>query len=322
MANIVKKPSNNAYKKGKLSKNARFSPRRIKWTPIIIISCILITFIFAMILGNSLGKKADNLQNSTTEKNNVSSITPPSTDRVSPKKELHAYFADLKTASPDTDISLSVITGEPRESGNALFINLKNENGELIYYSDKADELGFNHQDNLALSRIKNHFDYYSDFAVCLFESEFSARLEEEKALKLQTNEILILKEATDYAFDQIIIKFSESITKNNLIYYQAYLLNLKLTCSQVPIGVVLSGDFLNNPDNAGSVAGLLDIVDFFVIDFGDRSEDEIKLILDPIIYFTSRYNCVAMLSDTNEATIEERITALEDKGIENYIVK
>ena len=99
-------------------------------------------------------------------------------------------------------------------------------------------------------------------------------------------------------------------------------LLNLKLTCPDIPVGLILSGDFLNNPDNAGSVAGLLDIVDFFVIDFGDRSADEIKSILDPIIYFTSRYNCVAMLSDTDEATIEERIIALEDKGVKSYIVK
>lgn len=329
MAQQMRKPTNkppiriksNAYKKGKLSKNARFSPRKIKWTPIVILSCVLLTFIFTMIFGNFLGKKAAKLQSSTPSQNDVSSITPPIADKVSPKKELQAYFADLKTASPDTNISLSIITKEPRSKGNALFVNIKNENGDLIYYSDKADELGFSHQDNLALSRIKNHFDYYDDFAVCLFKSEFSARLEEEKALKLQTNEILLLKEATDLAFDQIIIEFSANITKNNVIYYQTYLLNLKLACPDTPIGLIISGDFLNNSDNAGSTAGLLNTVDFFVIDFEDKNANEIKTILDPIIYFTSRYKCVAMFSNTDEVTTEEKIASLKNKGIENYIV-
>ena len=84
------RPSNNAYKKGKLSKNARFSPRRIKWTPIIVLLCVLVTFILAMIVGNSLGKKADKLQNTTPTNGDVSNLTPPSADHQNPKNKLHA----------------------------------------------------------------------------------------------------------------------------------------------------------------------------------------------------------------------------------------
>ena len=78
----------------------------------------------------------------------------------------------------------------------------------------------------------------------------------------------------------------------------------------------------MNNSDNAGSVASLLDIVDFFVVDFGSASADEIKTTLSPLIYFVERYNCVAILSGTNESTLEDRIAALEDKGVKSYIVK
>lgn len=314
------RPSNNAYKKGKLSKNARFSPRRIKWTPIIVLLCVLVTFILAMIVGNSLGKKADKLQNTTPTNGDVSNLTLPSADHQNPKNKLHAYYVDFINADPET--SLSEITAEARSKGNALFVPLINENGKVIYSSSKASELGFAHQENLTLTRLKNHFEYYDDFAVGYFESSFSASLDEEKALILQTNEILLIKEAVDATFNEIIIEFAGNFTKSNLIYYQTYLLNLKLACPDTPIGIKLSINFLNNSDNAGSVASLLDIVDFFVLDFESKSVDEIKASLSPLIYFVERYNCVAILSGANESTLEDRIAALEDKGVKSYIVK
>ena len=312
------RPQNNAYKKGKLSKNARFSPRRIKWTPIIVLLCVIATFIFAIIFGNFLGKKAEQSQDTTTSANGVSNLTPPSADKVNPKNKLQAYFADLSVADPKK--SLSELTADARNSGNAIFVNIKNENGEIIYSSDKADELGFEHQDNLTLSRLKNHFEYYDDFSVGFFKSDFSANLDEEKALKLQTNEILLLKEATDIVFNEIIVEFSGNITNSNLIYYQSYLLNLKVYCPKTPIGIKLSGSFINNSDNAGSVSGLLNIADFFVLNLENESADEIKATLSPLIYFIERYDCVVMLG--NDDTLADKISALEDKGIENYIVK
>ncbi len=318
MANVTKRPINNAYKKGKLSKNARFSPRKIKWTPIIVLLCVLATFIFAIILGNILGKKADDSKNTTTSGQNVSNITPPSADKVSPKSELHAYAIDLTEADPQ--ISLSTLTDVARNSGNALFIEIKNQSNKIFYSSDKTQELGFECQENLTLSRFANHLEYYDDFAVGFFKSEFSANLDNEKALKLQTNEILLLKEATDIAFNQLIIEFEGEITKNTLIYYQTYLLNLKLTCPATPIGITLSQDFLNDSNNAGSVSSLLGIADFFVLDLSNKDADDIESTLDPMIYSIERYNCIVIISNDN--TIDDKISALDNKGVENYIVK
>lgn len=315
------RPSSNAYKKGKLSKNARFSPRRIKWTPVIILLCVLATVIFAVIFGNFLGKKAKKTKNDAPDTNNSSTATLPNANKVSPKKELQAYFADLQSASPDTNISLSVITESPRSQGNALFVNIKNDKNEIIYSSEKVIELGFEHQDNLALTRLKNHFEYYEDFAIGLFKSDFSANLDNEKALRLQTNEILLLQEATNTAFNQIIIEFSGNITKDNLLYYQTYLLNLKLACPKTPIGIKLNLSFLQNSDNAGNLAGLMNIADFFVLDFGKQNPTEIANSLEPIVYFTQRYDCVVMISDDENASLLEKIATLSDKGIKNYIV-
>ena len=175
------KSSSKAYKKGKLSKNARFSARRIKWTPIIILICVLATFVFAIILGNYLGKKAEGTQNTTTSTDGTSNLVPPSADKVAPLENLQAYFADITGADPEK--SLSELTANARIRGNALFVNIKNENGGIVYSSDKADELGFEHEENLTLSRLTNHFEYYNDFAIGFFKSDFSSGLESENAL-------------------------------------------------------------------------------------------------------------------------------------------
>ncbi len=317
---MTAKLSNNIYKKGKLSKNARFSPRKIKWTPIIILICVLLAFVLAIIFGNYLSNKVENSQNTTPPSSDNSGIVPPKADKVNPHNELHAYFADLSGADPEE--SLSELTSDARSKGNSLFLNIKNPQNEIMYSSDKAKELGFSCKENLTLSRLNNHLEYYDDFAVGLFLSDFTSRLDTEKALELQNNEILLLKEATDVAFDQIIIEFSENITKNNAIYYQAYLLNLKLACSQTPIGIKLPLSFLSDTSNAGVIAELLGIADFFVLDFGTQGAEDIKKALAPVVYFTERYDCVIVISEADDTLLFEKIAALEDKGIKNYMVK
>ena len=316
----VAKPNDNLYKKGKLSKRARFSTKKIKWTPIIVLVCVILTFIFAMIFGNILGKKAQDSQDTHPVADNPSNLIPPSADKVKPNDKLHAYYVDMTDA--DLEKSLSEQTSIARNRGNALLIEIKNQENEIIYSSDKVSELGFAYRENLALSRLANHLQYYNDFAVGVFASDFSATLDSEKALKLQTDEILLLKEACDTAFDQIIVEFSDNFTRENLIYYQTYLLNLKLACNKTPIGVKISKAFLSDSDNAGIIARLMNVADFFVLDLGDSSKDSISSFLTSITYFTERYDCVMMLSDTDEIALSEKTVLFENQGIENYIVK
>ena len=316
----IVKSKDNLYKKGKLSKRARFSTKKIKWTPIIVLSCVILSFIFAMIFGNALGKKAQNSQNTPPITDNPSNIIPPSADKVEPRDKLHAYFVDMSDADPEK--SLSDQTAVARNKGNALFIEIKNTENKIIYSSDKTIELGFNHQDNLELSRLANHLEYYNDFTIGIFKSDFSSNLDGEKALMCQANELLLLKEACDVTFDQMIIEFSGDFTKENLIYYQTYLLNLKLACNKTPIGVKFSEAFLRDSNNSGIIAGLMSIADFFVLDVTDNSLDGISSSLAPITYFIERYDCIVMLSDEDESLLNEKIALLENKKIENYIVK
>ena len=220
------------------------------------------------------------------------------------------------------EISLSEQTESARYRGNALFINLKNDRNQIIYSSDKVESLGFEHQENLTLARLSNHFQYYNDFTVGRFKSDFKANLDAETALKLQADEILILKEACEDAFDQIIVEFGEDFTKDNLVYYQVYLLNLKLACPEAPIGINVSKDFLSNPDNAGSAAALFNIADFFVLDLGASSSEEIKSSLSPLSYFVERYSGVVIIADADESALEEKIAAVESKGVKNYVIK
>lgn len=292
----------------------------MNWTAIIVIGCILASFIFAVLLGAFLGDKAQDAQNTTPPAGDPSSITPPKADKAPPQSNLHAYFADMTGADPE--ISLSEQTAAAREMGNALFFDLRSSNGTLMYTTELAQELGYSVSSNLKLDRLRNHLEYYADYAVALFESDFSSSLSAQERMSVQSTEALLLKEATDVAFSQIIIEFPSDITRDNAIYYQAYLLNLKLACPGVPIGVKLPYVFISDPDNSGTMDTFLNIADFYALDLGGREEAELSTIAASLAYFNTRYDGVIMLDYGDSELLEARINALLDKGVKNYIVK
>ena len=314
------KKQNNVYKQGKLSKSMRFTSKSINWTLIIVIICVLASFIFAVVLGNALGDMAENSQNTTDLVGGTSNLGSPTVDKVPPTSKLHAYFADMSEADPN--ISLSAQTEEARNSGNALFIDMRDGKGVLTYSSDKAEELGFSCRDNLTLKRLYDHFSYWDDHVVGYFESDFAASLTTEERLDVIKKESLLLQEATEDVFDQIIIKFSGEITRYNISYYQSYLLELKLACPQTPIGVQFSLVFISDTNNSVAIAQLLEIADFYALDLGEKDSAQIGESLTSLVYFFERYNGVVMLTSTDKEAIEERIASLESKGAKSYIVK
>ena len=313
-----KKTSSNVYKAGKLSRSTRFSRRHIdkKWT--ILAICLLASFLFAIILGNILGDKARNSQNNINNAGSSSSLGVPSVDKTSPKLSLHAYYSDMSGADPET--SLSAQTGDARSKGNALYFEIRN-GGKMMYSSDKAAELGYSQSSNLTLSRLKNHLDYYNDYAVGFFKSDFSASLGNEDRMQTQSEEALLLAEATDGIFDQIIIEFAGEVHKYNAIYYQTYLLNLKLACEGIPVGVKLPYSFFSNSSNTSIVAEIFSIADFCVVDLTSKSADDLKSSIEPIAYLTERYKAVIMING-DDSTLADKIEILESKGIKSYIIK
>ena len=321
MANAPKnvKKVNNVYKRGKLSKKTRFSQKNVNWKLIIALCCILLSFIFAVVLGNILSLKVENSQGTTTAPQDPSNFFPDDVTKVDPHSRLHAFLADMTGADPEN--SLSDQTADARNSGNALFIELRDGNGNLIYSSARAEELGYPTRTNLTLDRLSNHFAYYNDYSVGYFKSDFSGDLNAANRQKTQNNEILLMHEASQNRFSEILVEFNGSFTKDNLIYYQSYLLSLKLACKGTPVGIVLPYSFIADPDKSGMAAQLLDLADFFVTDLGQRSAEEISVCVSSLVYFNERYNAVIMLESDSD-TLEEKIEALSKKGFDSYIVK
>lgn len=321
MAQAYKRPnkSSNVYKTGKLSRESRYSTRKVNKKLIIVIGCVLFSFLFAIILGNVLGDKAQNSQNDINQAGSSSSLGIPSVDKTSPKTSLHAYYADMSTADPN--VSLSEQTENARSLGNSLFFNMC-ESGALIYSSAKASALGISCRGNLTLDRLKNHLDYYNDYAVGLYKSNFSADISAEERINIQSKDTLLLMEASSGVFDQIIVEFSGEVHRFNATHYQVYLLNLKLACEGVPIGIKLPLSFITDSANSGAIAELLSVADFCTIDLGSKTASELAIALDPLVYFTERYNAIIMLDKGDSSALEERISTLEAKGIKSYIIK
>ena len=314
------KKRSNAYKKGSLSRKDRFSGKKINLVPIVIVACVVLSFIGAMILGNYLGTLAQDSQGTPQAPGSPSSGELPSVDKVPPEAELHAYFADMSASDPE--ISLSEQTGAARERGNALYFKLRYENGELLYSSDASERLEYPARENLTLTRLQNHLAYYADFAVGELLSDFDSSLSAEEGLKIKHVEITLLAEAADACFDQLIIDFSTDINRDNVTHYLSYLIDLKLACPETPVGVRLDYSFITDADNSGVVAQLLSIADFYALDLGDCDAEELDSALSPLVYFSERYNGVITLNDSDADSLSARISALADKNMDSYIIK
>ena len=306
----------NAYKVGKLTKNAKFSrKKKLNPLPFIILFLIFLSFIFAVIFGNHLSKKAEESRNTTIPPSN-SDIVLPSVDKTNPSIKLHAYFADLHGAGSKQ--SISDLTQDARSKGNALFIEMIDSEGKLIYTSDTSTKISQPSYEDFALSRLKNHLDYYNDYAVGFFKSSFSSSLDVDERLIIEANEISLLSEAAGGVFDQIIVQFPKNITKTDVLHYQSYLINLKLAASTTPIGIMLPISLISNVSNHSVLAEIMKVADFFVVDFGDMDSEQIESALSPLVYFSGRYNAVAIIKNDDEGII----STLERQNVYSYIVK
>ncbi len=305
-----------AYKVGKLTKNTKFSrKKKLNPVPFIILFLIFLSFIFAVILGNHLSKKAEESRNTTVPPSS-SSIVLPSIDKVNPSVKLHAYLIDLHDAGLKQ--SISDLTQDARSKGNALFVEMIDNEGNLIYTSDISSKISQPSYEDFALSRLKNHFDYYNDYAVGFFKSSFSSSIDVSERLIIEANEISLLSEAAGNVFDQIIVQFPKSITKTDALHYQSYLLNLKLAASTTPIGIMLPISLISNVSNHSILAEIMKVADFFVVDFDGMDSEQVENALSPLVYFSGRYNAVAIINNTDE----DIIAALERQNVYSYIVK
>ena len=185
------------YKRRKNFTRKRFSLKNIDPTVIIVSACVLGTLVFAIILGNILGAKA---QESKNEQGGQQNDIGYQTTLPSPSKQnvrvpsINAFSVDMTTASEG--VSLSEQTGSARKSGNALFVPLKAQNGNMIYSSEATDELDVPANSNLTLSRLSQHLQYYDDYACGYFKSDFNPFNSTANCINTRAKEHTLLAEA------------------------------------------------------------------------------------------------------------------------------
>ena len=306
--------------KRRLGAKKRFSLKSIDPVVFIVAGCVLATLIFAVVLGNILGAVASSSsQGASSTQGEDKDMLPKPDDQGLEVPTLSAFSADMTGALPSESLSLQ--TADARQAGNALFIPLRDGEGDMVYSSDKTDELSVRANTNLTLSRLAEHFAYYDDYSCGYFESDLSASASPDERFDVQNTELALLAEATSVAFDEIAVRFSSEITRENLLIFQNYLLNLKLLCPDSPIGVVLSAELCQSSDNAYIAAELAAFADFVAVDLSVAADAaELESTLISVLYTVSRYPSRVMISYSDDASLAEMTAVLDKLSAKSYI--
>lgn len=298
--------------------------KNIDPTIIIVSACVLGTLVFAIILGNILGAKA---QESKNEQGGQQNDIGYQTTLPSPSKQnvrvpaINAFSVDMTTASEG--VSLSEQTGSARKSGNALFVPLKAQNGNMIYSSEATDELDVPANSNLTLSRLSQHLQYYDDYACGYFKSDFNPFNSTANCINTRAKEHTLLAEAQKNGFGELIIEFKSDLSNNNILAYYSYLLDLKLLLPDTPIGVYLSQSFCQSTDSSALISQIMAVADFFVVDLSNvTSEQELDAALASLTYLSTRYPSRIVISYKSQEAFDKTLAVLDERSVTSFIVK
>ena len=311
------------YKRRKNFTRKRFSFKNIDPTLITVIVCILGTLVFAIILGNILGDKAHASQNEQGDQQNdlnYQTSLPKPSEQGSRVPVINAFSVDMTTAQEG--VSLSEQTASARSVGNALFVPIKTQNGNIIYSSDKTADLGVSANSNLTLNRLCQHFQYYDDYVCGYFKSDFNPYNSAENCISTRAKEHTLLVEAKQNGFSELIIEFKLALTSSNVVDFYSYMLDLKLALPSTPIGIYLSQSFCESPDSSALIAQMMAVADFFVVDLSASSPDAIESALSSLSYLATRYPCRVVLTCPTQEALEQAIALLGVHSIGSFIVK
>ena len=297
----------------------RFSFKNIDPSIAVSVCCVLAVLIFAVILGNVLGAIArDSSAGSGKDKTTVSLTLPHPDVQGAEVPDISAHLADMSSAVPDE--SLSTQTADARGSGNALYIPMQLQSGAMVYSSEKTASLGVPSNENLTLSRLREHFNYYDDYVCGRFVSNLSPSGDPLDTIDLRAREHTLIAEASEYGFDEIVVSFSSGIAEDGILLYQAYLLDLKLTCPELCVGVALSKELCESEDASLLISKLLSVADFCTIDLSGAADTaELEESLLSLLYFIERYPSRVIVSYT-EDTLDATLSALNEYGVSSAI--
>lgn len=308
-----------AEKRRRRYSRRRFSLKSIDPAIIISVSCILATLIFAIILGNLLGAKAKDSQGGQSVNADPPPHTLPKPDRFdSAIPDIFALSSDMTSADPNE--SLSNQTSEARTFGNALFIPMQTEHGNMIYSSAVTSSLGIAAQSNLTLSRLRDHFDYWEDYVCGAFVSQLDPDAEPLEKIALRSRELSLLAEATEFGFCELMISFVNTPTVETVALYQSYIAELKLMCPDTPVGIALPARLCADSSHSYLVSALLDFADICFIDLSGEDPSLIEEKIPQLLYVSERYPSRMMLPYSDEETAALIKTALEKHGVSSAV--
>ena len=292
----------------------RSNRRRRRLRNIIIISAVslVVLLVAFLVVGNILKKK-------TQGDNNANGETSASDNAVTPAptpQSINGYFIDLTGAS-STQLSNQISTLSAN-GVTAVSLNLTDNNGELLYNSKTAQNLGYQATSSSLIS-------YTSAYITLNSFKETDAKI---RSVKL-AYEASIVCEIAEAGFNDIVVRCPE-ISSEYIDELIGFAKNVKNINSTAKIGITFTTSLLETEDAALSVDKLVAAFDLTALDLASVEGNDTLVYIEEslsnsnIRYYILRFNTRILLPYTEDEDTKTQLEALlASNSINNWqIVK
>lgn len=305
----------------------RSNRRRRRLRNIIIISAVslVVLLVAFLVVGNILKKK-------TQGDNNANGETSASDNAVTPAptpQSINGYFIDLTGAS-STQLSNQISTLSAN-GVTAVSLNLTDNNGELLYNSKTAQNLGYQATSSSLISlssiitRTESRGIYTSAYITLNSFKETDAKI---RSVKL-AYEASIVCEIAEAGFNDIVVRCPE-ISSEYIDELIGFAKNVKNINSTAKIGITFTTSLLETEDAALSVDKLVAAFDLTALDLASVEGNDTLVYIEEslsnsnIRYYILRFNTRILLPYTEDEDTKTQLEALlASNSINNWqIVK
>lgn len=286
---------------------------KVKGFKYILIAVVFTAIVLALVLGVTLGKRADFNEYGKYERQNLldfGGVEVAESDYAGNPVLIGKYVAmdGLGRSS-----FRSAIRGYMQSSAIVYDVN---NGADGVYF--KTDILGVNSLSELTVKEIDEVLTGESRYAIACFDV---SSLNEDNLMDKMSTELSVISEAVSCGVNEIMIfGLPSSIEKSE--YVSSYLSFVSASSTSTAIIVVISYDDISSAGVSRLINAAKPYADGFAIDMRTVSNSDLQDLIKKSAYYITNYNARVIVNDAEGEEREELEAILASFGIENYVFK